>query len=153
VTGRTEVVHATAVAHAGRAVLITGPSGTGKSALALRMIALGARLVSDDRTRISRLPVAPGEPAGQADQGLVASCPSDAIRGLIEVRGLGLLRTDPAPDTPLALVADLSGRESERLPPRRAITLLGLSVPLVLQPQSDHFAEALLLYLSGGRQA
>ncbi|MDX5349528.1 MAG: serine kinase, partial [Paracoccaceae bacterium] len=44
-----QIVHATSVAVDGRGLLILGPSGAGKSSLALRLIALGARLVADDR--------------------------------------------------------------------------------------------------------
>ena len=77
----TDILHATCVAVDGRGLLILGPSGSGKSGLALRLIALGATLVSDDRTRIT------------AHEGLLtATCPSPAILGLIEARGLGLLR-------------------------------------------------------------
>lgn len=135
------ILHATAVAHAGRAALITGPSGAGKSALALRMLAFGALLVSDDRTAVT------------AEGGdLVARCPSDAIRGLIEARGVGLLRAPTVPQAPVALVVDLGREEPDRLPPQRNTTLCGLTLPLVLRPRNDHLAESLLLYLAQGRQ-
>ncbi|MBK6467046.1 MAG: HPr kinase/phosphatase C-terminal domain-containing protein [Paracoccaceae bacterium] len=140
--GDTEILHASCVAVDGRALLITGPSGAGKSALALQLMALGARLVSDDWTAVQ---VVPG--------GLVARCPAPAIRGLIEARGLGLLRADPLDMAQVALVADLSQDEDQRLPPHRAITILGCSLPLVLRVQNDHFTAALMLYLRGGRQS
>lgn len=135
------VLHASCVAHAGRGVLITGPSGAGKSTLALRLMALGARLVADDRTEVT------------LEGGLpVARCPAP-LRGLIEVRGVGLLRAEVQEAVPLALVADLGRAETERLPPLRQATVLGCSLPLVLRLQNHHLAEALLLYLAGGRQA
>ena len=56
------ILHATCVAVDGRGLLILGPSGSGKSALALQLIALGAQLVADDRTRVSRRGAASGRP-------------------------------------------------------------------------------------------
>lgn len=139
--GATLVLHATCVAHAGRGLLITGPSGAGKSGLALRMLALGARLVADDRTELA---VESGR--------LIARCPA-ALLGLIEARGIGILRAAAVDHAALALVADLAQEEPDRLPPLRQITLLGCTLPLVLRPRNDHLAESLLLYLAGGRQA
>lgn len=138
---RQEILHATSLSIDGKGLLILGPSGSGKSALALRLIALGAGLIADDRTGLRPGPGAP-----------VAFCPSPAIRGLIEARGLGLLRVQPAAPAPVVLVADLGRDETERLPPARHITLLGYPLPLVLRPQSDHLAEGLLVWIRGGRQ-
>ncbi len=140
-TGDSLILHASCVAVDGHALLITGASGAGKSSLALRMLALGARLVSDDRTLVWR-------------QGgsLFARCPAPAIRGLIEARGVGLLRADPVDQALLTLVANLDHEEDKRLPPRRGITILGCDLPLVLQAQNDHFPAALMLYLRSGRQ-
>jgi HPr kinase/phosphorylase len=134
------ILHASSVAVDGRAVLVTGPSGAGKSALCLRMLALGARLVSDDRTEVLL-----------QGAGLLARCPADSIRGLIEARGLGLLRADPV-EAPVALVVDLGTPETDRLPPPRSIKMLGMTLPLLRKPQTDPVAQALMLYLQGGRQ-
>lgn len=135
------VLHATCVADAeGRALLILGPSGSGKSGLALQMMALGARLVADDRTIVS-----------DAGDHLAASCPA-ATRGLIEARGVGLLRAAPPAPARVALAVDLARREVERLPPRRRIVFLGHEIDLVHGPVTAHLAAALMLYLSGGRQ-
>ena len=135
------ILHASCVALGGRGLLILGPSGVGKSALALRLISLGAALVADDQTEVVR----------RGDR-LVASCPPQ-IRGLIEARGIGLLRTTPADSAEIALVADLAQTETMRLPPTRRITILGCPVDLVLRVQNDHFPDALMLYLRHGRQA
>ena len=136
-----QTLHASTVAVNGRGLLILGPSGAGKSALALQLIALGALLVADDRTDLT------------AQSGrLTARCPAP-IKGLIEARGLGLLRAPPVDEAEIALVADLSQTEDQRLPPRRRITILGCEVDLVLQAQNDHFPAALMLYLRHGRQA
>lgn len=134
-------LHATAVAHAGRAVLITGASGSGKSALALELLAHGAALVSDDRVILQR--------TGDA---LIASAPA-AIRGQIEARFVGILKARPAPPTALALVVSLDMLETERLPELRSCALLGLSLPVVHKCEGSHFAAAILQYLKEGRIA
>jgi HPr kinase/phosphorylase len=136
---RSRVVHASCVAFAGRALLILGPSGSGKSALALDLMALGGGLVADDRTELAR--------AGAA---LVASCPP-AIAGRIEARGTGLLRADPHPPAPVVLAVDLARAEAARLPPRRETVLLGLAVPLVWRSAQTAFPAALRQYMLAGR--
>ncbi|MFN4312073.1 MAG: HPr kinase/phosphorylase [Ferrovibrio sp.] len=113
-------LHATCVAIAGEAVLLRGPSGAGKSDLALRLIDAGARLVADDQTVL-------------AMQGgrLIASAPP-AIRGLIEIRGLGPVAMIPAPPTPVALVVELvDPAEVPRLPEPRFETLLDIALPVL----------------------
>ena len=139
--GNSTILHASCVAAYGRALLILGPSGAGKSALALQLMALGAELVSDDRTEVRATP-----------DGLIARCPSDTIRGLVEARGIGLLRAAPLDQAPVSLVADLSQDEDQRLPPRRQITILQYALPLVRQVRDTHFTAALMLYLQHGRQ-
>jgi len=135
------VLHASCVAVNGRGLLITGPSGAGKSALALRFLALGAQLVADDRTVLTQ------------EQGrLIARCPP-ALSGLIEARGVGLLNAPALPHCDVALVVDLATPETDRLPPRRSMTLLGATCDLVLASPSDHFPSAVLCYLLHGRQA
>ena len=121
-------LHASAVALGPRALLITGPSGSGKSGLALALMALGAALVADDRTHL--VPQLDGPPLAVAPE---------TIRGLVEARGLGLLAVEPAPPTPVAAVLDLTRTETERLPPRRMTTLLGTDLPLLHKSDSAHF--------------
>ena len=114
------LIHATAVAIDGLAVLLRGPSGSGKSDLGLRLIDAGARLVADDQTELVR--------CGDA---VVARAPA-TIAGLIEVRGIGILRLDALSDAPVALIAELVAAEKiERLPAGRREMILGLAVPLV----------------------
>jgi HPr kinase/phosphorylase len=134
-----EVLHATAVSLAGRALLILGPSGSGKSALALELMALGAGLIADDRTVLT---LRDGHP--------VASAPA-VLAGRIEARGIGILAAAPATPAPVVLAADLGRRETERLPPERRIDLLGVAIPLVHKVDGPHFPAALLQYLRGGR--
>ena len=137
-----ETLHATCVAVDGRGLLILGPSGAGKSALALGLLSRGALLVSDDRTRL--------DVVGGA---LRASCPNPDLQGLIEARGVGILRAASVPTAEVALVVDLGHTEPDRLPPHRTVTILGISVPLVLHVQKDHFPDSLMLYLRHGREA
>jgi HPr kinase/phosphorylase len=134
-------LHASCVALDGRGLLILGPSGAGKSALALRLMALGARLVADDVTDLSA-----------RDGRLVATCPP-ALRGRIEARGIGLLSADPLSEAGIVLAADLGQAETDRLPPHRRNVWCGIAVDLVHPPRGDHFPAALLCYLRGGRWA
>ena len=114
-----EHVHASTVAIDGRAVLITGPSGSGKSDLALRLIDRGFILVGDDQTIVRR----------DGDR-LVASAPA-RIAGKLEVRGIGIIEMETASDLPVALLVELTS-EIERLPEdNRTSAMLGVSLPLV----------------------
>ena len=133
------ILHASTVAIAGRGLLILGASGAGKSALALSLIALGAMLVADDRTIVTRRGAT-----------LFATCPP-ALTGMIEARGLGLLASPAAGETRLHLAVDLDRPETDRLPPRRSVSVLGLPLDLVLRSQGYHFPAAVLCYLKGGR--
>jgi serine kinase of HPr protein (carbohydrate metabolism regulator) len=115
-----ETVHASAVAIGGRAVLIGGRSGHGKSDLALRLIDRGAALISDDYTFLRRV-------EGKA----IASAPATII-GKIEMCGVGLIEDmDNLQEVPVALYVDLD-KAPERLPePDGALTLAGVSIPTV----------------------
>lgn len=134
-------LHASCVAIDGRGLLILGPSGSGKSSLALQMIGLGAVLVADDQVEVT-----------SADDALVASGPP-ALAGVIEARGVGLLRADAVASVPLHLAVDLGQPASPRLPERHGIVLLEKRIELVKGPLNAHLPVALLLYLRGGRQA
>jgi serine kinase of HPr protein (carbohydrate metabolism regulator) len=113
-----QTVHAGAVAIGGRAVLIAGASGSGKSDLALRLIDRGARLVSDDYTLI------------EAKDGRLLACAPATIAGRIEMRGVGIVEMDALSDVPVCLFVDLDA-EPERLPEPRTRSFLGIAVPAV----------------------
>lgn len=115
-----ETVHASTVAMDGRAVLINGPSGSGKSDLALRLLDRGFTLVSDDQTIVRR----------EGDR-LIASAPP-TIKGKLEIRGIGIVEMKTVDNVPVALLVDLTS-EIQRLPPddRRERPVLGVSLPLV----------------------
>ncbi len=114
-----ETVHASTVASDGRAVLISGPSGSGKSDLTLRLIDRGFTLVSDDQTIVRR----------DGDR-LVASAPP-TIKGKLEIRGIGIVEMDTVSDVPVALFVELTS-EIMRLPDdQRERPVLGVNLPLV----------------------
>ena len=114
-----ETLHASCVAKDGRAILISGRSGSGKSDLALRLIDRGADLVSDDYTIVRRV-------GGR----LVASAPAN-IRNKLEIRGLGLLEFQSESDVPVCLAVELS-TEVERLPETPEFRIVaGMQVPVI----------------------
>ena len=133
-------MHATTVALRGRGLLILGPSGSGKSTLALQLMAVGARLVADDRTDLT----------AQGDD-VVASCPA-ALAGTIEARGVGLLAAPPHGPVRLSLVVDLAQEGVARLPDCTTYPLLGRALPLVPGPYRSHLYAALRQYLLFGRR-
>jgi HPr kinase/phosphorylase len=107
-------VHASAVLVGARAVLIRGPSGSGKSRLALDVIEAArtgslpfARLVADDRVHL------------ETANGRLLARPPKALAGLIEVRGVGLRRMAHEPSAVVGLVVDLAAAEAQRLPDDR----------------------------------
>ena len=114
-----ETLHASTVALDGRAVLLTGLSGAGKSDLALQLIDRGFTLVSDDQTILKKV-------GGK----LLASAP-DTIRGKLEIRGIGIVAMDVEQDVPVALYVELSS-DVTRLPDdSRERPVLGINVPLI----------------------
>ncbi len=125
--------HGTCVALGERGILLRGPSGAGKSDLALRLIDGGAMLVADDQVLLRK-----------EDAGLLATPPS-ALAGLIEVRGLGILRLPFRSSILVGLVADLVPREAvPRLPEPAYVMLCEVAVPVILLHAFDGSAVAKL---------
>lgn len=126
--------------------MILGASGRGKSALALELMALGADLIADDRTILRRQSAAEGDS--------LWACAPAAIHGRIEARGIGILSAQALSGARLALVIDLDRTETDRLPPRREMRVLEVTLPMVLAPHSSargHFSAGIMQYLKGGR--
>lgn len=127
-----ELLHGTAVALDGKAALIVGPSGAGKSDLALRFLSSSQalydaqfeqRLVGDDQLY-----------ASVTERGGVVLRPPDNLAGLIEVRGVGIVRVPHIPCAELSVVVTLvSGDEVNRLPemPSPHTNILSVSVPSI----------------------
>src|SRR5690606_31025793 len=110
-------LHATCIVIDGRGVLLRGPSGSGKSDLALRLIDGGARLVSDDQVMLTET------------AGVLRAAPPPAIAGRMEVRGLGIVSLGHLPEAEIVLLVDLVvGTEVERLPEPRTCRIGGVDV-------------------------
>lgn len=80
---------------------------------------------------------------------IVATCPAP-IRGMIEARGIGILRADHVDGAEVVLVVDLDQASQERMPKRRTVTLLGCEIPLIARVQGPHLVPAILQILKAG---
>jgi HPr kinase/phosphorylase len=125
-------VHASAVLVGERAVLIRGPSGSGKSRLAFDLILSGrsgllppAVLVGDDRVHLD------------TSAGKMLVRPVRELAGLMEIRGLGIRRCDFATEAIVGLVVDLDATDAERLPPPEALQtrINGVMLPRIPVPR------------------
>lgn len=137
---KSETLHANCVAIDGKGLLILGASGAGKSTLTLQLVALGAHLVSDDRTIIT-----------SDGLSLRAEAPF-AIKGLIEVRGVGILTVPSVSGVTLTATVDLDQLEIERLPINHKRPILGVSLSCLNKMDGPAFPIALLHYVKNGRQ-
>ena len=118
------LVHASCVAIDGFAILLRGPSGSGKSDLALRLIDDDAALVADDQVILEAVVLETGNCR------LMASAPA-VLSGLLEVRHIGIVKCDAIATAPVRLVVDLAAAAIERMPPRETSVLLGIDLPRI----------------------
>ncbi len=120
------LLHGTCVEVHGKAILISGKPGVGKSSLALQLIDRGALLVADDQTLI-RL----------KGGGLIASPPL-LLKGLLEVRGVGICSFPYQEKSTLGLCVDIcEEKEAERLPEPTFIEYHGIKVPCLKLAKND----------------
>jgi len=134
-------LHATAVSIDAQGVLILGASGSGKSSLALELIALGAKLVSDDIVQL------------EDRSGVTFVVAPGPMPGLIEARGVGILHVPNVTAAPLALCVDMNASENARLPERRSISMLGNAITLLHTSTQTHFPSAILHHVKYGRHS
>jgi HPr kinase/phosphorylase len=119
-------LHATSIVLNEGGVLISGKPGSGKSSLALQLIDRGATLVSDDQTIIT----------SSKDQ-LILSPPS-SLKGLIEVRGVGICSFPYVEKAPLRLCVELcEENDLERLPDPSFVEYYGIQVPVLKLMKND----------------
>lgn len=144
---RSTTVHASAVLVGARAVLIRGPSGAGKSRLARELIETGrgprrfSRLVADDRVHL------------EAAAGRLLARPADTLAGLLEVRGVGLLRLAYEPCAVVGAVVDLAAADAVRLPaPENLNTEIhGILLPRLAVASDVEVLPLVLTYISSTR--
>lgn len=140
-------VHATCVAlldvdGVWSGVLLRGPSGVGKSDLALRLIDEGARLVTDDQAEL--------RPVGDT----LLACAPETIAGKIEARGIGIVELPHMDAVPLRLVCDLVAPGEDwvaRLPDPGVVRLAGIELPLIVLAPFEASAPAKLRLVFGTR--
>lgn len=112
-------LHGTVVSLAGRGVLLKGPSGSGKSDLALRLVGRGAGLVADDQVEVF------------LEGGALFARAPEALAGLIEVRGIGIRRMAHVPRASLVAVVDLDpAAPRARLPEAEVAEIAGAALPV-----------------------
>ncbi len=133
------MLHGTAIARNGRAALLLGGAGAGKSSLALQLLALGADLVADDAVALNLT-------GGR----VMLSC-APSIKGMIEARGIGLLKVNAVDQAALAIVVDLDKTEHARLPVPEEHVILGVRFPLVFGKGNPSLGAVIWCILGGGQ--
>lgn len=120
------LIHASCVQVDGFGIVLLGPSGAGKSDFALRLIDAGALLVADDQLQV------------ESSQGGLLGRPAEALAGLLEVRGIGILRVPYCPECRLDLVVALDSAKARiRMPEPAFYEILGARLRLLhLDPLS-----------------
>lgn len=115
-----ERIHASCVSIGSRGVLLMGKSGSGKSDVALRLMARGAMLVADDQVIL------------RDEEGRLTASVDDSIRGLLEIHGVGLVKYPVANNIPVRLVVSLVAlKDMEHIPIPQTYDALGFSVPQI----------------------
>lgn len=129
------LVDGTSVAINGKALLIEGASGSGKSSLALDMISRGAELIADDKIQAE----------SRSDGTINLSAPSQ-IAGMIEARGIGVFRMEYCLSARLVAIVDMGAIETERIPNRKTV-FMGVEFPLICGQDRPKLAASLCVML------
>ena len=130
------IMHATCVDVNGSGVLIVGRSGSGKSSLAINLLALGSKLVADDQCELIR-----------KNNGFRISKPASLPKS-IEIRGVGLVSVPMVNETSLGWVVNMDEVEKERMPTPRFTEIGGLRVPTVFGKDMDDLASRIYVLVS-----
>ena len=130
------IIHATCVDINGSGVLIVGRSGSGKSSLAINLLALGSKLVADDQCELVRK-------NNRCRISKPASLPKS-----IEIRGVGLVSVPMVSETSLDWVVNMDKSEKERMPTPRFTEIGGHKVPTVFGKNMDELASRIYVLAS-----
>ena len=131
-----QIMHATCVDINGSGVLIVGHSGSGKSSLAINLLALGSKLVADDQCEIIK-----------NNNRFCVSKPVSLPKS-IEIRGIGLVSVPMVVETSLDWVVDMDEAETERMPDLRFTEIGGYRVPTVFGKNMDELASRIYVLVS-----
>ena len=130
------VVHASCVDVNGSGVLIVGRSGSGKSSLAINLLALGSKLVADDQCKLVR-----------KNNSFRISKPASLPKS-IEIRGVGLVSVPMVKETSLDWVVNMDEVEKERMPTPQFTKIGGFRVPTVFGKDMDDLASRIYVLVS-----
>ena len=130
------IMHATCVDVNGSGVLIVGRSGSGKSSLAINLLALGSTLVADDQCELVR-----------KNNKIRISKPASLPKS-IEIRGVGLVSVPMINETSLDWIVNMDELEKERMPTPRFTEIGGFRVPTVFGKNMDDLASRIYVLVS-----
>ena len=130
------IMHASCVDVNGSGVLIVGRSGSGKSSLAINLLALGSKLVADDQCELMR-----------KNNSFRISKPA-SLPESIEIRGVGLVSVPMVNETSLDWVVNMDEVEKERMPTPQFTEIGGFRVPTVFGKDMDDLASRIYVLVS-----
>tara|TARA_B100000900_G_scaffold151021_1_gene128304 strand:+ start:305 stop:736 length:432 start_codon:yes stop_codon:yes gene_type:complete len=130
------IMHATCVDINGSGVLIVGRSGSGKSSLAINLIALGSTLVADDQCEIVK-----------KNNKLSVFKPT-SLPSSIEIRGVGLVSAPMAVETSLDWVVNMDEAETQRMPDLQFTEIDGYRIPTIFGKNMDDLASRIYVLVS-----
>ena len=130
------IMHATCVDINGSGVLIVGRSGSGKSSLAINLLALGSKLVADDQCELIK-----------NNNRFRVSKPA-SLPNSIEIRGVGLVSVPMVVETSLDWVVNMDEAEKERMPDLRFTEIDGYKIPTIFGKNMDDLASRIYVLVS-----